>query len=108
MLNQILDLQLQDVYQRLAGQHLTLHLSSEARQLILDAGYDSANGARPLQRAIERLLTRPLSVKIVEETFHAGDTIVATIAEDNNNLIFKAQNKTDERSTDQPSARTAD
>jgi ATP-dependent Clp protease ATP-binding subunit ClpB len=76
-LSRILDLKLTDLYARLKAQKLNLELSEEARQLILEKGYDPVNGARPLHRAIERLLTRPLSAKIVEDAFMPGDTIVA-------------------------------
>ncbi|MCB9450155.1 MAG: ATP-dependent Clp protease ATP-binding subunit [Anaerolineaceae bacterium] len=75
VLSKILDLQLQDLYKRLSGQGLTLQLTEEARALILKKGYDPVNGARPLRRAIERLLTRPLSTRIVEDAFQPGDTV---------------------------------
>jgi ATP-dependent Clp protease ATP-binding subunit ClpC len=77
IMSSILDLQLEDLHQRLARQHLKLILSDEARSLVLRKGYDPINGARPLRRAIERLVTRPLSAKIVEDAFQAGDDIVA-------------------------------
>ena len=81
-LSRILDLKLTDLYARLKAQKLNLELSDEARQLILEKGYDPVNGARPLHRAIERLLTRPLSAKIVEDAFMPGDTIVAEVEGD--------------------------
>lgn len=74
----ILDLQLRDVRERLAAQKLSLVLDDSARELLLSEGYDPANGARPLRRAIERLLTRPLSTALLEETFGPGDTIRVT------------------------------
>jgi ATP-dependent Clp protease ATP-binding subunit ClpB len=76
-LGKILDLKMGDLYKRLGEQKLTLALTEAARALILQKGYDPINGARPLQRAIERLLTRPLSAKIVEDAFAPGDTITA-------------------------------
>jgi hypothetical protein len=76
-LSDILDLQLEALHERLAEQGLALVLNDEARELILDAGYDPVNGARPLRRAVERLLTRPLSNKIVGDAFPDGCTIVA-------------------------------
>lgn len=74
-LDGILDLQLREVRARLAEQNLTLTLDDGARNLLLSEGYDPANGARPLRRAIERLLTRPLSTALLEETFGPGDAI---------------------------------
>jgi len=80
-MSQILDLQLGELYQRLAEQNLKLVLSEEARMLVLTQGYDPVNGARPLRRAIERLLTRPLSGRIVEDIFAPGDTVTAFVDE---------------------------
>ncbi len=80
-LDGILDLQLVSVYNRLKEQHLTLELTPEARQLILKAGYSPTQGARPLRRAIERQLTRPLSAKIVEDVFAKDDTIRVSLGE---------------------------
>ena len=74
-LNDILDLQLSEVTERLAAQKLTLTLDESARDLLLREGYDPAYGARPLHRAIQRLLTRPLSNAILDETFASGDAI---------------------------------
>jgi ATP-dependent Clp protease ATP-binding subunit ClpC len=81
-LNGILDLQLRDVTERLSTQKLTLMLDDSARTLLLREGYDPAYGARPLRRAIQRLLTRPLSTAILEETFCSGDTIRVVAVED--------------------------
>ncbi len=76
-LSRILELQLQDLYLRLGEQKLRLEIADDARALILRKGHDPVNGARPLRRAIERLLTRPLSARIVEDEFQPGDIIVA-------------------------------
>ncbi|NWG16429.1 MAG: ATP-dependent Clp protease ATP-binding subunit [Chloroflexi bacterium] len=88
-MSRILDLQLGELHQRLNEQKLKLELAASARDLILNKGYDPVNGARPLRRAIERLLTRPLSARIVEDAFQPGDTIVAHATEDER-LRFEA------------------
>jgi ATP-dependent Clp protease ATP-binding subunit ClpC len=88
-LSQILDLQLSDLYDRLRGQKLTLELTADSRKLILEKGHDVVSGARPLRRAIERLVTRPLSARIVEDRFHPGDTIIARI--DGERLRFEVK-----------------
>ncbi len=87
-LSKILDLQLNDLRRRLDEQNLQLELSDAARTLILGKGHDPINGARPLKRAIERLLTRPLSAKIVEDAFNPGDTIVVDVSDDKTTLLF--------------------
>src|SRR5258708_17627177 len=73
----VLELHLADLRARLQKQNLTLQLDESARALILSQGYDPANGARPLRRAIERLLTRPLSQSILDNTYSSGTAIVA-------------------------------
>lgn len=90
VVSKILDLQLGELHDRLSKQKLKLELTEEARALILKKGYDPINGARPLRRAIERLLTRPLSTQIVEETFEKGDTILA-LRDDGEKLRFEAK-----------------
>ena len=89
VLSKILDLNLQDLHQRLKSQHLKLELSEDARELILDQGYDPILGARPLRRAVERLLIRPLSGRIVEDAFANDDTILTQI--ENSKLAFTAR-----------------
>jgi ATP-dependent Clp protease ATP-binding subunit ClpC len=81
-LSKILDLQMSEVRARLRAQHLSLTLTEAARALILQKGYDPVLGARPLRRALERLLTRPLSARIVEDAFAPGADIVADAEED--------------------------
>ena len=87
-MSRILDLQLQELHERLAAQKLKLALTDEARDLILRQGYNPVQGARPLRRAIERLVARPLSARIVEDTFAPGDLITAYV--DGDHLRFEA------------------
>lgn len=86
-LNRILMIQLDEVTERLDAQDLSLTLSEEARDLLLQEGYSPAEGARPLRRAIERLLTRPLSSALMEDKFGAGD-VVRVIVE-GSKLVFE-------------------
>ncbi|MCI0713124.1 MAG: ATP-dependent Clp protease ATP-binding subunit [Chloroflexi bacterium] len=74
-MDEILNLQLQEVKERLTEQELSLELEDSARDLLLELGHDPANGARPLRRAIERMVTRPLSSALIEGEFVAGDVI---------------------------------
>ncbi|MCI0747516.1 MAG: ATP-dependent Clp protease ATP-binding subunit [Verrucomicrobia subdivision 3 bacterium] len=83
-LNGILELQLSDLRVRLSEQKLGLRMEPDACELILNKGYDPANGARPLRRTIERLLTRPLSRCILDDFFEPGTTIVVRASSDGN------------------------
>ncbi len=85
----ILDLNLHELRDRLAKQQLTLQLDSSASDLILSQGYDPANGARPLRRAIERLLTRPMSQVILDGLYPPGATIV--VRANGDRLAFDCQ-----------------
>ncbi len=78
VLAQILDLHLSELRRRLAAQRLTLRLDDSAVDLLLRVGYDPVNGARPLRRALERLLARPLSSLILQDAFAPNSEIVAS------------------------------
>ncbi|NLF77766.1 MAG: ATP-dependent Clp protease ATP-binding subunit [Chloroflexi bacterium] len=107
-LNDILDLQLREVYERLTEQKLTLTLDDGARALLLREGYDPANGARPLRRAISRLLTRPLSTAILDETFLPGDAIRVIVAGDELALVSEGRGPEHDTPEGRPERATAD
>ena len=72
---QIATLQLQALSGRLTEQDLQLSLSDEALKKITEAGYDSVYGARPLKRAIQRLVENPLANEILAGKFLPGNKI---------------------------------
>jgi ATP-dependent Clp protease ATP-binding subunit ClpC len=74
---EIVDLLVKRVQNQLEGQGLALELTNDAKLLLAKKGYDPTLGARPLRRAIQRMVEDPLSEKILWKEFHAGDTIVA-------------------------------
>jgi ATP-dependent Clp protease ATP-binding subunit ClpB len=76
-LGEIVELQLRRVNERLAERGLALELTDGASELIAEAGWDPAYGARPLKRAIQRLLENPLALRLLEGEFAEGDTIRA-------------------------------
>ena len=71
----IVDLRLKDLQTMLAGRKITLDLTDGARQAIFKAGYDRAYGARPLRRAIQRMVQDKLAVKILDGSVVHGDTV---------------------------------
>jgi len=75
-LSAIVEIQLGRLRKLLADRHLTLELGEKAREAVADAGYDPVYGARPLKRAIQRMIQDPLSTKILEGEFQPGDHIV--------------------------------
>jgi ATP-dependent Clp protease ATP-binding subunit ClpB len=74
-IDKIVDLQLGRLRKLLADRKLTLELTPEARHAIATEGYDPAFGARPLKRAIQRLLQNPLAMAVLEGRFVEGDHI---------------------------------
>ncbi|CAN5359481.1 ATP-dependent chaperone ClpB [soil metagenome] len=75
----IVELQLKRFEKLLADRKLTLEITPEAKHLLAEEGYDPAFGARPLKRAIQRMIQNPLAMRLLEGEFHDGDTIVATV-----------------------------
>jgi ATP-dependent Clp protease ATP-binding subunit ClpB len=72
----IIDLQLGRLEKLLGDRKLTLQLTPAAREVLATEGYDPAFGARPLKRAIQRLLQNPLALAVLEGKFSEGDHIV--------------------------------
>jgi ATP-dependent Clp protease ATP-binding subunit ClpB len=81
-LTHIVDLRLKDLEKLLADRRITLELTDAARQAIFKAGYDRAYGARPLKRAIQRLVQDKLAVKILDGTVLHGDHVVVDAGRD--------------------------
>ncbi len=75
-IGRIVEIQLGRLRKLLAERHLTIELSEAARETIGDAGYDPVYGARPLKRAIQRLVQDPLATRILKGEFRAGDHVV--------------------------------
>ncbi|MCA9391526.1 MAG: AAA family ATPase, partial [Candidatus Magasanikbacteria bacterium] len=74
-LNQIIDLQLENVVERLSKKKIQLTFTKKAKELIAEKGYDPSFGARPLKRAIQDLVLDELALKMVEGTVKEGDTV---------------------------------
>jgi ATP-dependent Clp protease ATP-binding subunit ClpB len=74
-IGEIVELQLRRVEERLAERGLRLELTGDARVALAEAGWDPTYGARPLKRAIQRLLENPLALRLLEGEFAEGDTI---------------------------------
>ena len=88
-LEQIVDLQLARVQRLLAGRRIMLEVTPAARELIADEGYDPAFGARPLKRAIQRLVQDPLALQILEGRFGEGDTVIVDREDGAPTLVFR-------------------
>ena len=86
-LSEIVDLQLGRLRERLAERKLELEVSDDAKELLAEEGWDPAYGARPLKRAIQRLLENPLALRLLEGDFGEGDTVRVDVSGDE--LVFE-------------------
>ncbi|HKG44181.1 MAG TPA: ATP-dependent chaperone ClpB [Gaiellaceae bacterium] len=86
-IGEIVGLQLRRVEERLAARGLRLELTDDASQALAEAGWDPAYGARPLKRAIQRMLENPLALRLLEGEFAEGDTVRVDAADDG--LVFE-------------------
>jgi len=75
----IIDIQLETLREYLAERKISLELTPAAREALFREGYDPAFGARPLKRAIQKLVADPLALKILEGTIQTGEHVVADV-----------------------------
>jgi ATP-dependent Clp protease ATP-binding subunit ClpC len=85
---QIVDLMIKRVRGQLESQGLGLELTDGAKILLADKGYDPQLGARPLRRAIQRMVEDPLSERILWKEFRAGVTII--VDAENDEVVFRS------------------
>jgi len=83
----IVDIQLRIVGARLAERRLTLEVTDEARAWITHAGYDPVYGARPLKRVIQREISDPLALAILEGRYTDGSIVHVDVAD--GDLVLK-------------------
>ncbi len=74
-IGEIVELQLERLRPRLAERGLSLELTDAAKEHLAEAGWDPTYGARPLKRAIQRLVENPLALRLLEGEFDEGDTV---------------------------------
>jgi ATP-dependent Clp protease ATP-binding subunit ClpC len=85
----IVELLIERVRTQLESQAIDLALSDGAKTLLADKGYDPELGARPLRRAIQRLLEDPLSERVLQKDFPAGSTVLVDVdPDDSDRLAF--------------------
>jgi len=74
-LGAIVELQLARLRARLAERGISLELTDAAKEVVTEAGWDPTYGARPLKRALQRLVENPLALRLLEGEFADGDTV---------------------------------
>jgi ATP-dependent Clp protease ATP-binding subunit ClpB len=90
-LTKIVELRLGDLRRMLADRRITLELTDAARELLFTEGYDPAYGARPLRRAIQRLIQDPLALKILDGEVLHGDHVLVDEDRKQRVMTFKVE-----------------
>ena len=88
-LDSIINVQLERIRDLLRNRGMEFEISSNGRELILEKGYDSALGARPLKRALQKFLIDPLSRRLLEKEFSEGDKIFIDLGFSKESLDFE-------------------
>jgi ATP-dependent Clp protease ATP-binding subunit ClpB len=88
-MNQILELRLNELRKLLEDRQISIELTEPARQLILAAGSDAAYGARPLKRALQRMIQDPLAIKILNGEVVHGEHVRIDVERNSNQLHFE-------------------
>ncbi len=91
--SQILDLRLADLQKLLEDRQISFELTEPARQLILAAGSDAAYGARPLKRALQRMVQDPLAMKILDGEVLHGSHVKIDVDRNSNQLHFEPMSR---------------
>ncbi|HOV07056.1 MAG TPA: AAA family ATPase [Anaerolineaceae bacterium] len=85
---EIVDLQMKEVRSRLEEHGLKVELTEEAREWLAKEGYDPSFGARPLKRALQKYVESPLSVALLSGEYVEGDTVLADLDAEKNEIVF--------------------
>jgi ATP-dependent Clp protease ATP-binding subunit ClpB len=85
-IGEIVELQLERLRARLAERGIRIELTDAAKDHLAEAGWDPTYGARPLKRAIQRVVENPLALRLLEGDFEEGDTVRVDVAD--GELIF--------------------
>src|SRR2546422_395564 len=86
------EIQLGRLSKLLSDKQLKLELTDRAKQAVGKAGYDPVYGARPLKRALQRMVLDPLAIKVLQGDFRPGDTIRVDASASNDVLSFSRVN----------------
>ncbi len=95
-LTKIIDLEVTKVVERIKSKDIHVKLNKAAHELLIEKGYDPSYGARPMRRAVERLLENPMAEEILRGTIKPGDHVA--VKRDGEKFSFKVKEKASEKS----------
>ena len=90
-IDRIIDMQISHLIGKLGERQIGLKLTPAARSLLFREGYDPAYGARPLKRAIQRLIQDPLALRILDGEIHPGDAVIVDADPKGDEMKFKRE-----------------
>jgi len=93
----IVELRLEDLRRLLADRKISLELTDAAKELLFTEGYDPNFGARPLKRAIQKLVQDPLALKILDGEVLHGDHVVVDADQKAGKMTFKVSERVGEK-----------
>jgi ATP-dependent Clp protease ATP-binding subunit ClpC len=89
-IHEIIDIELGKLFHRISELGYTVQLTPEAKDYIADKGFDEKYGARPLKRAIQKLLEDPLAEEIIKSKLTEGDIIDVGLNKETSELVFSS------------------
>ncbi len=90
-IERIIELQLADLKKRLAERKVVIELTPAAKSLLFREGYDPAYGARPMKRAIQRLIQDPLALRILDGEVRPGETVLVDADRNSDEMKFRVE-----------------
>jgi ATP-dependent Clp protease ATP-binding subunit ClpB len=95
-LTKIIELRLRDLERLLAERKIHIELAKSAKDLLFMEGYDRAYGARPLKRAIQKLIADPLAMKLLEGEVQSGDRVMIEGDIGAHKMVFRVVERAEE------------
>jgi ATP-dependent Clp protease ATP-binding subunit ClpB len=96
-LTRIVELRLEDLRRLLADRKISLELTDAAREMLFAEGYDVQYGARPMKRAIQRMIQDPLALKILDGAVQHGDHVVVDADAREHKMKFAVSHRVGEK-----------
>ena len=93
----IIELRLEDVRRLLADRKISLELTDAAKDLLFAEGFDPNFGARPLKRAIQKLVQDPLALKILDGEVLHGDHVIVDADRKAGKMVFEVSKRVGEK-----------
>ncbi len=88
-IHKIIDIELANVYKRIAELGYDLKLTDDAKDFLVEKGYDEKYGARPLKRAIQKFIEDPMAEEIINQNVEEGDKITVGLNKDKDDVVIK-------------------